>query len=145
MVSYIIGEMKAKVFENRILRRMYCPKRNEYGEKRRFHNEELHALYRLPNIVRLIKCRRLRWTGLVARMEEDRNSFKILTGKPIGKISLGRPRRMWEENIRMDFKGIGINTRSCVDLAQDRDYWRVIANAALNKKNDCSNILVQYL
>ena len=85
------------------------------GEWRRLHNEQLHFLYRSPNIVRVIKSRRLRWAGHVARMEEDRNSYKILTGKPTGKRSLGRLRHRWEDNIRMDFKVIGINTRNWVD------------------------------
>ena len=73
-------------------------------------NEELHTLYRSPNIVRVIKSRRLRRAGHVARMEEDRSAFKILTGKPTGKRPLGRPRRRWEDNTRMDLKEIGINT-----------------------------------
>jgi hypothetical protein len=75
---------------------------------RRLHNEELHILYRSPNIVRVIKSRRLNWTGYIARMEEGRRSFKILTGNPIGKVPLGRPRRRWEDNIRMDTEEIGI-------------------------------------
>ena len=72
-------------------------------------NEELHSLYRSPKLVRVIKSRRLRWTGHVARMEEDRSAFKILTGKPTGKRPLMRPRRRWEDNIRMDLEEIGIN------------------------------------
>ena len=68
-----------------------------------FHNEELNSLYRSPNIVRVIKSRRLRWAGHV-RMEEGRSAFNILTGKPIGKRPLGRPRRRWEDNIRMELK-----------------------------------------
>ena len=85
-------------------------------------------MYYSPNIVRVIKSSRLRWPGHLARMEEGRNAFKILTGKTIGK----RPRRRWEDNSRMDLKEIGINTRNWVDSAQDRDYWRGIVNAALN-------------
>ena len=81
-----------RVFENRILRQIFGPKRGENGEWRRVHNEELHSLYRSPNIMRVIKSRRLRWAGHVARMEEG-SAFKILTGKPTGKIPLGRPRR----------------------------------------------------
>jgi hypothetical protein len=69
-------------------------------------------LYRSPNIVRVIKSRRLRWAGHVARMEEGRSVFNILTGKPTGKIPLGRSMRRWKNNIRMDFKEIGINTRN---------------------------------
>ena len=73
-------------------------------------NEELHSLYRSPNIVRVIKSRRFRWAGDVARMEEDRSGFKMLTGKPTEKRPLRRPRRRWEDNIRMDLEEIGINT-----------------------------------
>ena len=79
-------------------------------EWRRLHNEELNSLYRSPNIVRVIKSRRLRWAGHVARIEEYRSTFKILTGKLSGKRPLGRPRRRWEDNIRMDLEEIGINT-----------------------------------
>ena len=77
-------------------------------------------------------CRRLRWAGHEARMEEDRGAFKILTGTFTGRRPLGSPRRRWEENIRMNLKEIGINTRNWVDSAQDRDYWRALVNAALN-------------
>ena len=77
-----------------------------------------------PNIVRVIKSRRLRWAGHIARTEEGRSAFKILTGIPTGKRPLGRPRRRWEDNIRMDLKEIGIDTRNWVDSAQDRDNWR---------------------
>ena len=83
-------------------------------------------------VVRVIKSRRLRWAGHVARMEEGRSAFKILTGKPTGKIPLGRPRRRWKDNIRMDLEEIGISIRNWVDSAQDRDYWRAFVNAALN-------------
>ena len=81
------------MFENRILKRIFGPKRDENGERRRLHNEELHSLYRSPNIARVIKSRRLRWAGHVARMEESRSAFKILTVKPTGKRPLARPRR----------------------------------------------------
>ena len=105
--------------QNRIMRRIFGPKRNENGEWRRLHNEELHSLYRLPNIVRAIKSRKLRWAGHVARMEECRKEcFKNFTstGKPTGKRPLGNPRRRWEDNIRMDLKEIGINMRTWVEL-----------------------------
>ena len=94
------------------------------------HSEELHSLYSSPNIIRVIKSRRLRWAGHIARMEEGRSGFKILTGKPTGKEPLGRPRRRWEDNIRMDLEEIGIIEGNWVDSAQDRNYWRVLANAA---------------
>jgi hypothetical protein len=80
----------------------------------------------------VIKSRRLRWVGNVARIEEGRSAFKILTGKPTGKRSLGRLRRRWEDNIRMDLKEIGINANSWADSAQDRDYWRVLVNVGWN-------------
>ena len=108
------------------------PKRDVNGDWRRLHNEELHSLYRLPNIVRVNKYRRLSWARLVVRMEEGWSAFKILTGKPIKKRPLGSPRRIWEDNIRMDLKEICINTRNWVDSAQDRDYWRALVIAALN-------------
>ena len=120
--------MQVRVFENRILGRIFGPKRDANGEWTRLHNEELQNLYCSPNIVRVIKSRRLRWAGHVTRMEERGSAFKIL----IGKRPLGRPRRRWEGIIRMEFRGIGINTRNWVDSTQDRDYWRVLVNAALN-------------
>ena len=98
-------EYSLRVFENTILRRIFGPKRDENREWRRFHNEGLHSLYRLPNIVRVIKPRRLRWAGHLATMEGSRSDFKILTGKPTG-----RPWRRWEDNI-------GINARNWVDSA----------------------------
>ena len=89
-------------------------------------------MYRSPNIVRMIKSRRLRWSGHVARMEEGRSAFKMLTGKPTGKRPLGRPRRRWEDNIRMDLEEIGINVGNWVDSARVRNYWRALVKAALN-------------
>ena len=89
-------------------------------------------MYRSPNIVRVIKSRRLRWECHVARMQEGRSAFKILTGKPTGKRPLGRPRRRWEDNIRMDLEEIGISAENWVDSAQDRNYWRALVNVALN-------------
>ena len=79
------------------------------------------VVYRSPNIVRVIKYRRLRWAWHVARMEESRSAFKMLTGKPTGKSPLGRPRRKWEDNIKMDLEEIGINAENWVDSAQDRN------------------------
>ena len=108
------------------MRRIIGPKRDENGEWRRLHSEEL------SNIVRAIKSIRVRWAGHVARMEEDRNAFKILTGKPTGKRPLRRPRRRWDDNITMDLKEFGINTSNWIDSAQNRDCWRALLNAALN-------------
>ena len=84
-------------------------------------------MYRSPN-----KSRRLRWTGHVARMEEGRSAFKILTGTPTGKRPLGKSRHRWKDNIRIDFEEMGINAGNWVDSAQSRDYWRAFLNAALN-------------
>ena len=103
---------------------------HDNGEWRRLHNEELHSLYRSPNIVRVIKSRRLRWAEHVDRMEEGRSAFKILTGKPTEPLR--RPRRRWEDNIRMDLEERGINAGNLVDSAQDRNYCKALVNAALN-------------
>ena len=89
-------------------------------------------MYRSPNIVRAIKSRRLRWGGHVARIEEGRSAFKILTEKPTGKRPLGRPGHRWEDNIRMDLEEIGINAGNWVDSAQNRFYWRALVNAELH-------------
>ena len=97
-------ECRLRVFENRILRRIFGPKRDENGEWRRLHNKELHSLYLASNIVRAIKTRRLRWAVHIARMEEGRSAFRILTGKPTGNRPFGRPRRRWEDYVRMDLK-----------------------------------------
>jgi len=96
-------EMKLRVFENVVLRRIFGPRRDEVtGEWRILHNEELNDLYSSPNNVWLIKSRRMRWAGHVARMGEERVAYKILVGKPEGKRPLGRPRPRWVDNIRMD-------------------------------------------
>jgi hypothetical protein len=91
------------VFENRVLRRIFGPKRDEVtGEWRRLHNEELNTLYSSPNIIRVIKSRRMRWVGHVARMRENRGVYSILVGRHEGRRPLGRPKRRWENNIKMD-------------------------------------------
>jgi hypothetical protein len=95
------------VFENRVLRRIFEPKRDEVmGDWRKLHNEELHNLYSSPNIIRMIKSRRMKWTGHVARVGKTRNSYRILAGKPEGKRPLGRPRRGWVDNIKIDVREI---------------------------------------
>jgi hypothetical protein len=96
------------VSENRVLRRIFGPKRDEVmGEWRKLHNEELQDLYSLTNLVRVIKSRRMRWAGHLARMGEGRGVYRVLVGKPEGKSPLGRPRRRWEDNIRMDLQEVG--------------------------------------
>ena len=99
-----MGTDRLRVFENRILTQIFAAKRDSNGEWRRLHIEELHILYRSPNIAKAIKSRRLRWAGHVARMDEGRNASKILTGTTTGKRPLGRPRLRWEDNIRIDLK-----------------------------------------
>jgi hypothetical protein len=98
-------EHRLRVFENRVLRRIFGPKRDEVtGEWRKLHNEELRNLYSSPDIIRQVKTRRMRWAGHVARMGEERNVYKVLVGKPEGKRPLGRTRRRWEDGIRMDLR-----------------------------------------
>ena len=121
-------ECRLKVFENRILRRIFGPKISREGSTTR----NFIVLYRSPNIVRGNKSRRLRWAGNVARMEEGRSAFKILTCISAGKRPLGILRHRWDDNIRMDLKEIGINMRNWVDSAQDMNYWRTLVYAALN-------------
>jgi hypothetical protein len=95
------------VFENRVLRRIFGPNRDEMtGEWRKLHNEELHNLYSSPDNIRQVKSRRMRWAGHVARMGEESKVYMVLVGKPEGKTPLGRPRRRWENGIRMDLKEI---------------------------------------
>jgi hypothetical protein len=101
-------ECRLRVFENRVLRRILGPKRDEVtGEWRRLHNKELYALYFSPNIIRVMKRRRLRWAGHVARTRERRGAYRALVGRPEGRKPLGRPRRRWEDNIKMDLREIG--------------------------------------
>jgi hypothetical protein len=102
-------EQRLRVFENRVLRRIFASKRDEVtGEWRKLHNEELHNLYLSPDIIRQVKSRRMRWAGHVARMGEERKVYKVLVGKPEGNRPLGRPRRRWEDGIRMDLREIGL-------------------------------------
>jgi hypothetical protein len=99
---------RLRVFENRVLRRIFEPKRDELtGEWRKFHNEELHILYSSPNIIRQIKSRRMRWVGHVACIGEERKVYKVSMGKPEGKRPLGKARHRWEDRIRMDLREIG--------------------------------------
>jgi len=100
-------ERRLRMCENRVLRKVFGPKRDEVtGEWRKLHNEELNDLYSLPNIMRVVKSRRMRWAGHVARMGEDRDVHRVLVGKPEGKRPLGRPRRRWEDNIKMDLQEV---------------------------------------
>jgi hypothetical protein len=121
------------VFENRVLRRIFGPKRDGVtGEWRKLHNEELHDLYISPSIIRIIRSRRMRWSGHVARMGEKRNAYRLLVGKPEGKRPLGRPQRRWVDNIRMDLGEVGWGDVDWIGLAQDRNRWRALVNSVLN-------------
>jgi hypothetical protein len=121
------------VFENRVLRRVFGPRRVEVtGEWRKLHNKKLNDLYSLPIIVRVVKSRRMRWEGHVARMGEDRDVYRVLVGKPEGERPLGKPRRRWEDNIKMDLQEIGGGRGDWMELAQDRDKWRALVGTVRN-------------
>jgi len=125
-------ERRLRVFENGVLRRIFGPKRDEVtGEWRKLHNEELNVLYSSPNIVRVIKSRRMRWAEHVARRGEERGVYRVLVWKPVGKRPLWRPRRRWEDNIKMDLREIGCGGMDWIELAQDRDRWRALVNVAM--------------
>jgi hypothetical protein len=102
------------------------------GEWRKLHNEELNDLYPLRNIVRVVKSRRMRWAGHVARMGEERGVHRALVGKPEGKRPLGRPRRRWEDNIKMNVEEVGGGRGNWMELAQDRDRWRALVSTVKN-------------
>jgi hypothetical protein len=120
------------VFENRVLRKIFRPKREEDGSWRKLHNDELHSLYSSSSIVRVIKSRSMRWAGHVARMGDGRGVYRVLVGRPEGKRPLGRPRRRWENNIKMDAREIGIDGAIWIQLAQDRVQWRAFVNTVMN-------------
>ena len=111
-------ECRIKVFKNRILRRVFGPKRDAKGEWTKLNNGELQSLYRKPNIFKMSKAIRLRWASHISKMEEGRSAFEILAGK----ILLERPRRKWKANIRTDLKEIAANTMNWFNSAQDRGY-----------------------
>ena len=117
-----------------MLRRIFGPKRDEVtGEWRKLHNEELKGLYASPNIVRVIKSRKMKWAGHVARMGERRGVYRVLVGKPDeGNGPLGTARRRWEDNIRMDLQEVGLGYEDWIGLAQDRDRWRALVSAVRN-------------
>jgi len=116
-----------------MLRRIFGPRWEEVtGEWRRLHNEELNDLYSSPNIVRVIKWRRMRWAGHVARTGEERGVYRVLVGKPKGKRPLGRHRRRWVDNIRMDLQEVECGYMDWIGLAQNRDRWRTLVSAVMN-------------
>jgi hypothetical protein len=120
------------VFENRVLRRIFGPKWDEVTrERRKLHNEELHNFNSSPDTIRQVKSRRMRWAGHIARMGEERGVYRVLVGKPEGKSPLGRPRRRWEDGIRMDLRGLAWGV-DWIRLVQDRDRWRAVVSAVMN-------------
>ena len=121
------------LFENMVLRRIFGPRKVEVtGEWRRLHNKELNDLYSSPNILRVIKSRRMRCGRHVARMGEERGVYRVLVGKPEGKRALGRPRRRWVDNIRMYLQKVGCGYMDWIGLAQHRDRWRTLVSAVMN-------------
>jgi hypothetical protein len=121
------------VFENRVLRKIFGPKRDEVtGGWRKLHNKEHRDFYSLPNIIRMIKSRKMRWAGHVAQMGEKRNAYRLLMGKPEGKRPLERPLHRWVANIKMDLLEIGWGDVDWIGLVQYRDKWRALVNAVMN-------------
>jgi len=123
-------EHRLRVSENRVLRRIFGSKRNKVTrEWRKLLNEELNDLYS-PSIVRVIKSRR--WARHVARKGESKGVYRVLVGKPEGKKPLGRPRRRWEDNIKVDLQEVGCEEMDWIDVAQDKERWRALVNAVMN-------------
>ena len=121
------------MLENKVIRKIFGAQREDItGEWRKLHKAELHALYSSPNIIRNIKSRRLIWAGHVARMEQSRNAYRVLVGKPEGKRHLGKPRRRWEDNIKMDLREVGFDPGDWIALTEDRDQWRAYVRTVMN-------------
>jgi len=126
-------ERSLRVFENRVLRRIFGSERDEVtGEWRKQHNEELNDLYCSPNILRVIKSRIMRWAGHVERVGKGRGVYRVLMGKREGKKPFGRSRRRWEDNIKMDIQELCCGGMDWIELAQDRDRWRVLVNSLMS-------------
>jgi hypothetical protein len=116
-----------------VLTRIFEPRREKDESWRKLHNDKLHGLYSSPNFIRVIKSRRMRWAGHVTRIGEGRGVYKVLVGRPERKKRpLGRPRRRWEDNIKMDLREIGIDGANWIRLAQDRVRWRAFVNTVMN-------------
>jgi hypothetical protein len=103
-----------------------------FGDVWYYINGDLNDLYSSTNFIRVIKSRRMRWAGHVARMGEWRGAYRILVGRPEGMRPLGRPRRRWEDNIKIDLQEVGWEGMDWIDMAQDRDRWRAVVNVVMN-------------
>jgi hypothetical protein len=126
-------EHNLRVFENRVLRRISVAKRDEVtGEWRKLHNEQLNDLYCSSTVVRAIKSRRMRWADMQLGWGRGEACTVFSVGKPEGKRPPWRPRRRWGDNIKMDLQEVGCGGMEWIELAQDRDRWRVLVNAAMN-------------
>jgi hypothetical protein len=128
-------EHRLRVFENRVLGKIFGHKRNEVtGEWRKLHNEELTDLYSLPNIIWVIKLRRMRWAVHVACMGERRGACRVLVEKHEGRRPFGRPRLRWEDNIEMGLQEAGCGNMVWIDMTEDRDRWQALVNAVMNPR-----------
>jgi hypothetical protein len=125
-------EHRLRVFGNRVLRRIFGPKREEDGSWRKLHNDEIHRLYSSPNIVRVIKSSRMRWARHVARMWEGRGVYRVLVGRPEGKRPLRRHRHRWEDNIKMDLRETMIDEANWIQLARNKVQWHAFVNTVMN-------------
>jgi hypothetical protein len=124
-----------RVFEDRVLRRIFGLKRDEMvGGGRKLHNNDLHNLHSSPSIIIMISLRRMRWVVHVERLWEMRNAYRILVGNPEGKRPLGRHRRRWKDNIIMDRREIGWVGMDWIDLALDRDQWKALVDTVMNRR-----------
>jgi hypothetical protein len=124
-------EHRLRVFENRVLRRISGPKRDEDGSWRKLCNE-IHNLYSSLNVVTVIKSWRMRWVGHEARMVEGRDVYRVLVGRPKVKKLLGRPRCKWKHNIKLDLRETEINEAKWIQLAQDRVPWWAFVSTIMN-------------
>jgi hypothetical protein len=125
-------EHRLRVSENRALRKIFGLKREVIVGWRKVNNEEPHNLYSSPSIIRIIKSRRMKWAGHVARMWARRNAYRTLVGKPEGRRPLGRTNCRWVDNIKMNLRETGWDGMDWIDLAQDKDQWRALVSMAIN-------------